>query len=242
MKVYLNEINGIADAIVSMHMSKRTWSHELDMDIRNTVNRVTDRWGWMRNISDAEDYEKFHKWFTMLLKWAKKHITLGKFIDLSFTVEGLHRGGQDDWDSHAKRFDNRIIRASTRLADFSQNEKSAFYEDKILSTDEAADLLGITLPEKFSVGDGKIWVKSVNGYISQGMENNKDVKRGLYMLSIPSTFIFRINLIEFAHLYKERNNDSSAHPEVKECAEMCMAEIHNAIPLITSQWMTEVNN
>jgi hypothetical protein len=34
MKVYLNEITGMADALVSMYMSKRTWTPELDEEIR----------------------------------------------------------------------------------------------------------------------------------------------------------------------------------------------------------------
>ena len=63
----------------------------------------------------------------------------------------------------------------------------------------------------------------MNGYILKGMENNKDVKRGLYMLSIPSTFIFKINLTEFAHVYKERWEGGTANPEVKQ-AVMWMAD------------------
>ena len=48
------------------------------------------------------------------------------FVTISVTVEGIHRAGQDDWDAHAKRFDNRIIRSSTRLADFSEGEMSDY--------------------------------------------------------------------------------------------------------------------
>jgi hypothetical protein len=51
------------------------------------------------------------------------------------------------------------------------------------------------------------------------MENDKDVKRGLYMLSIPSNFIFRIQLTEFAHVFKERNIYGTANPEVKRAVE-----------------------
>ena len=69
-----------------------------------------------------------------------------RFIDISVTVEGLHRAGQDDWDSHAARFNNRIIRSSTRLASFGY-EMSEWYQDKIIPTDAALDLLGIEAPE-----------------------------------------------------------------------------------------------
>ena len=30
MKVYLNEITGLADALTSMYMSKRSWTRELE--------------------------------------------------------------------------------------------------------------------------------------------------------------------------------------------------------------------
>jgi thymidylate synthase ThyX len=39
------------------------------------------------------------------------------------------------------------------------------------------------------------------------------------MLSIPSSFIFQVNLAEFCHIYKLRNKNTSAHPEVRELCE-----------------------
>ncbi len=53
---------------------------------------------------------------------------MGRFLDFSFTVYNLHRAGQDDLDSHAKRMENRIIRSSTRLADFAAGEMSDYYK------------------------------------------------------------------------------------------------------------------
>ena len=53
------------------------------------------------------------------------------------------------------------------------------------------------------------------------------------IISVPvivSYFIFRINLTEFAHVYKERGEHGAANPEVKECAEQCLAlitSVHN---------------
>lgn len=114
--------------------------------------------------------------------------------------------------------DNRIIRASTRLADFSRGEVSEYYADKIIPTDTALAILGITTPDEIEY-EGKTYVRGVNGYILKGMENNKDVKRGLYMLSIPSNFIYRINLTEHAHVHKERNINGTANPELKICIE-----------------------
>ena len=163
-----------------------------------------------------------------------------KFIDLSITVEGLHRGGQDDWDSHAKRFDNRIIRSSTRLARFG-NEMSDFYKDKIIPTDEALKLWGINLPESIKK-NGDTYVKTINGYVREDLKDDNDARRGLYMLSIPSNFIFRINLAEFAHVYKERNQNSHANPEVKQCCEAIMDELNNAQPMFTRELMLEIKN
>ena len=153
-----------------------------------------------------------------LLKWGKRHITLLRFIDLSFTVYGMHRGAQDDLDSHAMRMNNRIIRASTRLGEFEQDEMSDYYSGKIIPTDKALDCLGISMPEEIEV-DGCPYVRGVNGYILKGYADYNDVKRGLYMLSIPSSFVFRVNLTEFAHIYKERGDHGNAHPELKSAVE-----------------------
>lgn len=122
---------------------------------------------------------------------------------------------------------NRIIRSSTRLADFSQGEVSDFYKDKIIPTDVALAYLGITTPNEIEY-NGVSYVRAANGYIVKGMERNNDAKRGLYMLSIPSNFIFRIQLTEFAHVYKERNVSGTANPEVKTAVESMADQVDNA--------------
>ena len=72
--------------------------------------------------------------------------------------------------------------------------------------------------------------------------DNKDVKRGLYMLSIPSNYIFKVNLTEFAHVYKERNSGGTANPEVKECAEQCLNLINNVFDMMDRQLMLDIQN
>lgn len=224
MEVFLNRVDGIDDAIISMFLSKRTLTRELEMEIRNEANTFA------RSLYNEKDplggliasSEKLTDWLNRLFKWGTRHYTMLRFIDLSFSVYGLHRGGQDDLDSHAMRMNNRIIRSSTRLADFNQGEVSAFYNDKIVPTDLALAYLGIKTPAEIQY-NGITYVRAVNGYIAKGMENDNDVKRGLYMLSIPSNFIFRIQLTEFAHIYKERNAEGTANPEVKAAVE-CMAD------------------
>lgn len=219
MNVYLNRIDGWDDAIISMFLSKRTLTRELEMEIRNEVaacintDPANGPVGALINMTD-----KLNDWLKVLFKWAPIHITMGRFLDFSFTVYGLHRGGQDDVDSHAKRMENRIIRSSTRLANYSEGEMSEYYQGKIIPTDAALAILGIVTPDEIEY-DGQTYVRGVNGYILKGMEKNKDVKRGLYMLSIPSNFIFKANLTEYAHIFKERNEMGTANPEVKTCIE-----------------------
>ena len=216
MKVYLNEISGIADAIVSLHMSKRTWSREFELEIHEVCKKVLDERGALKD-KESPQAEKFKKWMDMLAKWGWKHTTLLRYVDFSITVEGMHRGGQDDWDAHAKRFNNRILRSSTRLASFGY-EMSDWYKGKIIPTDQALSHLKIEIPNKIEI-KGQTYVKAINGYIQEDLADKQDVKRGLYMLSIPSNFIFKVDICEWAHVYKERNAQGTAHPEVKECCE-----------------------
>ena len=246
MNVYVNEITGITDAIVSMHMSRRSWSRCKESDIIETCDLVLDRRGKFVGDSVYTDNNHgytnklYNEWIDTLLKWGHKHITMLRYIDISVTVEGLHRGGQDDWDSHAMRFNNRIIRSSTRLSNF-EYEMSDYYNGKIIPTDLALQDLGIELPEVITK-DGKSYVKTVNGYIREDLKDNKDVKRGLYMLSIPSNFIFKVNLTEFAHVYKERGLHGTAHPEVKELCEQIADQIEEMQPKFTKQLLMNIKN
>lgn len=229
MKVYLNRIDGVDDAIISMFLSKRTLTRELEMKIRSEVLQysASNYYGDIPLGALLGLSEKLNDWLKKLFKWGVHHITMLRFIDLSFSVYGLHRAGQDDLDSHAMRMNNRIIRSSTRLADFSQGEVSEYYADKIIPTDVALAYLGIKTPDEIEY-EGRSYVRAANGYIVKGMENNKDAKRGLYMLSIPSNFIFRINLTEFAHVYKERNANGGANPEVKTAVESMADQLESA--------------
>ena len=248
MKVYLNRIDGWDDAIISMFMSKRHIDREFEMEIRDQVYKATNQMPSSNRpvgalLSNFEQLSPNLKgWLDSLFKWAPHHITMGRFIDLSFTVYDLHRAGQDDLDSHAKRMDNRIIRSSTRLADFDHGEMSDYYKGKIIPTDVALAVLGITAPEKLQF-QGKTYVKGVNGYILEGMENDKDVKRGLYMLSIPSSFIFRINLTEYAHVFKERRQEGTANPEVKQSVEAMTSQLTlHTMSYVNREFLMKVKN
>lgn len=240
MKAYLNSITGIDDAIISMYMSKRSWTREKENNIRAIVSYCTTRYGDRLHQNDQYMTE-FDDMVSKVLKWGQKHYTMLRFIDLSITVEGLHRGAQDDFDSHAMRMSNRIIRSSTRLAEFSDREISDYYKDKIIPTDEALSMLDIQTPNRI-IKDGQTYVKSSNGYILETMKDNKDVKRGLYMLSIPSNFICKICLTEFAHILKERDKNSHANPELQECVESILTQISGMYPTITREYLYGIRN
>ena len=236
MKVYLNEINGLWNAIVTMYMSKRSWSREREVYIKELYAEHFDRWGMLVKEPNEEMQDLLNK----LFKWAPRHITMGRFLDFSFTIEGLHRGAQDDLDSHAKRMENRILRSSTRLAKYG-NELSEWYAEKIIPTDQALLYMNVDLPEKFDK-DGQSYVRTVNGYVLEECAEQQDVKRGLYMLSIPSNCILKINSTEFAHIVKERDNNSNAHPELKRCVEMMMEHIQHNLPMLTRDYWYSVKN
>lgn len=231
MRVQLNSITNIDDALLTMYFSRGTWTWEIDREVRKMVESCTDRRGnYIGGL--AENIEKYTKTMTTWLKYAPKHSTMASFIGLSFTVEGLHRAGQDDWDAHAKRMDNRIIRQSTRLGTLPEDAKSDFYKDKILTYHEAMAILGIETPDEIE-HDGKTYVKVHDGYVLKGMEKNRDAHRGLYHLAFPSNFTFEINLAQFAHVYRMRNDKGGANPEVKQLAEQCMSLITAAQPFLT---------
>ena len=244
MKVYLNRIDGIDDAILTMLLSKRHLTREEEMRIRDKVRLYSatkiSREYPLGALCGCD--EELHDWLTKLFGWGWTHITLPRFIDLSFTVYGLHRGGQDDLDAHSMRMNNRIIRESTRLGDFKEGEMSEWYQGKIIPTDIALAHLGINVPKEIE-HDGQIYVKGVNGYILKGHENDKDYKRGLLMLSIPSCFIFRMNLTEYAHMYKERNENGSANPEVKIAAEDMTDQVEKGtLGFANREWLLKVKN
>lgn len=210
MKASLDKIIGYDDAIIALYESKRHITEEMVKSIRLETNANTLLDGSILVKNGYDFLDKLNK----VLQYGKKHTTLLRFIDLSITVFGLHRGAMDDLDSHAKRMENRIVRSSTRLADYG-NEKSSYYSDKILTID---DITGLMLPNEFKLF-GIDYVRATNGYIRKDLKDNKDVLRGLLPLSIPMNCIFKINLAEFAHIYKLRNKDSNAHPELKQCIE-----------------------
>lgn len=247
-KVYLTEMHSIRDAIRTLYFSKRTWTPELEDKLKGIVEHCTELNGKPKDLSNDDEYKKeFDDVLKKLFKFGKYHITMLRFLDISVVVEGLHRGATDDLDAHAKRMDNRIIRSSTRLANYQSGEISEWYEGKIIPTDIALKILNNDLPDEIEY-EGKSYVRAVNGYILKGEENKNDVKRGLYMLSIPMNFTFKINITELAHVYIERGmsmkNGGLAHgtaaPELQEMMEELIDQISAWYPQINRELLLEI--
>lgn len=255
MSIALMEVTGIPHAWAALKQSRRNYlrgDHMRDMEISR---QMTNSRGFIRSqVELVEDHvvdrigqdaiDSYMEHLDILAKWGagvnqKKagawydagHETLLRFIDFTFVVEDLHRGGMDDLDSHACRFDNRIIRSSTRLSHnvYGQSERSPWYADRIRSVEDIASVYGLELPER-AVCDGEVWVKSANGYVREGLEDNQDVVRGNYPLAIPMSAVMRINLVDLRHVYMRRNIYTHAAPELKDDIESLADQIENAIP------------
>lgn len=212
MQVYVNEITGLGDACTSLLMSKRTWTREEEVAIRQACKDCSTPDGFL-TVTVSEEMKNR---IASLIKWGvdNGHTTLLRYIDISITVEGLHRGAQDDFDAHAARINNRIVRSSTRLATFSNGEKSEWYRDKILYPFEAFEAMGIEIPEAL-VKNGVNYVLTDFGYIREDLKDDKDAKRGLYPLGIPSNFVTKIQYPELCHIVQHRDMNSHANPELK---------------------------
>ena len=136
MQVHVNEIRGLADSICTLYLSKRNIDREKEMHIRQVVNSMLDNNGRVIPYVGLPQYKEcgaeFDEFINSIRKYGTKHTTLLKYLDFSCSVYGLHRGAQDDFDSHAERLDSRIVRSSTRLAKFGPGEKSEYYQGKII--------------------------------------------------------------------------------------------------------------
>ena len=95
MKVTVTSITGFYEAFVSMFMSKRTWTPDLDKEIHEVCKMVLDNDGKLNDFRKQESIEKFNKWLDMLLRMGKRHITVLRYIDITIMTEGLHRAGQE---------------------------------------------------------------------------------------------------------------------------------------------------
>ena len=232
------EISGWDSAIRCMYMSKNTYNEELEEKLVAAENFI----GAIKYLGDCElDEEGFAllDWYQeqveKVIKWGAVHYNLLKHVDFTCTVVGLHRGAQDDFDSHAERFDTRIIRMSTREKNnLDLIEISDFYKGKILTFSDLNKKL--SLPEAITYDDA-IYIKTSLGYVREDCVDDKDARRGLIPLAVSSSFTFKCDIAEFCHVFRERNEDGNANPELKQLVEMIAEEIENRYPLLTRDFL-----
>lgn len=235
MKATVSKIAGIDDAILAFSYSKRTISQARRDEIRDLCQVVNDENGFMRERGglNGRSIERYNTELLKLIKYgvAHDHGTLLSFIDLSIEIDGLHRGGQDDWDAHAYRFHNRIVRSSTRLAKFTGAEKSEYYNGKVLTTEEVLGALDMNIGDVTLDGVNYNYVEGI-GFVREDLMDEQDVVRGLYRLEMPCSSTTKINYRELRHVYKMRNEKTHAHPEVQAVVEQVREELRVKQPIL----------
>lgn len=232
MNIPYLKITGWGGAIRSMYMSNKHYTPELEIKLRRCEEAYESYNG--SNISEtlyADDVNWFENEINKVIKIGKRHITLLRYVDVEWVVDGLHRGAQDDFDAHAERFDNRIVRMSTRtINDGKLAEISDWYKGKILTFQDMTELFN--LPEEVEK-DGVIFARTPFGYIRKetiGSLEERDVRRGLIPLAVASTFIVKCQLTELCHVFRERNRDGNASPELKIMMEDAVKKISEKYP------------
>lgn len=272
MKVHLVKIEGYEAAINALRMSTgKFYSYEKLRDIQQLVWLMTDDRGFLNDESRYRNNFETAMWtdrertqrnskvtgiyqedlleFKRLLGLTKNqamgennHHTLMMYLDITFITEDMHRGAQDDLDAHAKSFDNRITRFSTRLAEFDNVELSDWYKDKVITFAEVDSILGRDdirkqLPTQFFDGE-KLYIKTPFGYVlekhSQVPAKNgldKDVQRGLMPLGMKSTAQWKANLHSLRYVYMMRSKKTKANPELKEAMEQLADLLEEHLPV-----------
>ncbi len=220
MNVEVLEISGYVPAICSLYMTNRNLDEERLNDIIATVDRATDKRGFI--IPDSPYKEKLYDYLFKAIQYGIKcgHHQILKFIDVTVYMQGLHRGAQDDYDAHAARMN--IIRATTRTKKgASHAELSEFYKDKILPF----DLLWFT-PDKIAI-DGSEYIKTTWGYVQSEYIESADVLRGLTPLGVSSNNISKVPYGEhLRHIYSVRRMEGHANPELKKAMELLRSELY----------------
>lgn len=239
MEITYFKVNGWDGAIRSMFMSKNTYNSDLEYRLSRVENDsfITDSNEHVSNLHKArrEEIEWYNKQKDLVIKWGAVHYNLLKFVDFTCTVSGLHRGAQDDFDSHAERFDTRIIRMSTREKNNRElTEVSDYYKGKILTFGDLTKKFD--LPENVLYND-YIYIRTPLGYVREDCVDDKDVRRGLIPLGISSTFTFKCDIAEFCHVFRERNSDGNANPELKALVEDIAVLLQNENPLFTREYL-----
>lgn len=274
MKVHLVSITGYAEAINALRMSKgKYYSYEKLREIQQLIDLVTDDRGFLaskelykqqfetamwverertqKNMKVTGVYQEDVLEFGRLLGLTKdnamgqqKHQTLMEYIDITFITEGMHRGAQDDLDSHARSFNNRITRFSTRLAEIDRVELSEEYQGKVIPYDP--DILDI---EPFIKVDGEIYKATPFGYVLEKYAQvpakngrDRDVQRGLMPLGMKSDAQWKIGASSLRYVYKMRSKFTKTNPELKKAMELLADELEKHFPVFGQHFRYELTD
>ena len=231
MNIPYLRITGWGDAIRALYMSNKNYTPELEKRISEAeIAHELMQYNHMA-LSDPTELNWFLNEINKVIKYGNKHITLLRYVDVAWVVVGLHRGAQDDFDAHAERYDNRIVRMSTRTKnDEKLAEVSDWYKDKILTWQDLEKIF--ELPEEVSTEKGD-FVRTSFGYIRKdfvGTKEEGDVRRGNVPLAVASTFMVKCQVTELCHVFRERNEKGNAAPELKSMMEMLVKMISDQYP------------
>lgn len=267
-------LSGYDDMVRAIYMSNKKYNDELEMKITRGeyLRKLSpEKRKKLEEVSnDNEIYNEYRKMIdiafniacgTLYKKTDEKgaitpdqiqlcHSTIGRFLDISCTVDGLHRGATDDFDAHARRLDSRIVRRSTRTNSPDEIILSDWYKDKVIPF---GDLDGHTVTEVINVKEStdceiklpstiivnnKVYRKSRFGYVADEFKDNYDVLRGLTPLGMSNLFTFKCNITEWAHITKLREPGTHAAPELQQMIQMINQAIEQMEPRLNHDfWM-----
>lgn len=278
MQFHLYKISGYEEAINSLRMSKgKYFSIPKAHEIQTLVWLVTDRRGFICDLIEythklatllpeemgkkiTGDYEtdvsEFKRLLGLVMNNAMgehKHHTLMKYIQVSFFTVGLHRGAQDDLDSHAIAFNNRITRFSTRLAEIDDIQLSEWYRDKVIPFSEIINdyeyQVGNPVFPNTIMKNDKFYKRTPFGYVLEKHAKvpaknglDKDVQRGLMPLGMESDAIWQIDLANLRYVYKMRSKFTKANPELKEGMEQLADQIEENVPVFGEYFRKELTD
>lgn len=218
MKAQVIEVTGYVPAIASLYVTKRNLDQARLEDIKYHVAVSTDRWGRVINPT-----KEFNEYMDKVIKYGVRfeHEKILEFIKIVVFMEGLHRGGQDDYDAHSKRM--TIIRSSTRASKKSSDvpEISDYYKDKILPLFKIRD----KLPQEIDK-----YVLTSWGYVRKDLIDNPDVLRGNVGLSCACDNISEMSFRDWRYVYHLRRKGTHAAPELQEAVEQVRKDLYNFCP------------
>ena len=277
MEIKSLHITGYDDMVRSIFITNKKYNDELDTRI-NKCERIRQKLfdtkhtvspDLLDDANDREDYEWYRNKIEIAFKIAcgslyEKadgegrilpeqvqlcHSTIGRFLDISCVVDGLHRGATDDFDAHAKRLESRIVRRSTRTTSPNDIELSDWYKGKVIPFGDldgktVSEVKSITESEEVTINlpdiiiyDNRVYRKSRFGYVADEFKDNYDVLRGLTPLGMSNLFTFKCNVTEWAHITRLRRSGTHAAPELQQMIDKINTKLREIEPKLNDDFL-----